>query len=76
MAVQFDEPIPVRTRSLSKRTSLITSLFLKTGVVKTEAGARVLMLVTAIVALVVAGYLFMQGSVTVEPPSANEVFVQ
>lgn len=76
MAVQFDEPTFSSARKTGRRASFITGLFLKIGLVKTEEGAKLLMLIVLIVAVALSALLFARSSVTVEPPSADEVIVE
>lgn len=52
MAVIFDEKPMMPTRPRKAKTSLITSLILKTRLVKTEAGAQGVMVAITIVAFI------------------------
>lgn len=76
MAVQFDEGpvLPSRPPS-AKRLSLITGLLIKTGLVKSERGAKLLLLLVALIAIAVTAYLLTAGRVIVEPPTAAEIIV-
>lgn len=78
MEVQFDEgpAAPARRSEEGKRVSSITGFFIKIGLVKTEAGARVVMLIICIVAFALAAYVWSHGAgVVVEPPSPSEYLV-
>lgn len=67
MAVEFNEPQRTSVPQAPRRVSSLTGLILKLGLAKTEAGARVIMLVIAFAALALAYGIFMNGPKPVPP---------
>lgn len=77
MAVIFDENPIAPSRAVSaKRSSFLTKLIIKTGIVKTEAGAQIALLIIALVVVALWLYVGMASNVVVEPPSAEEIIVE
>jgi hypothetical protein len=75
MAVQFDEGPVMATRSSVRRTSFITNLVLKTGLVKTERGAKIVLLGVLVLALLLTTLFVQRTNIEVEPPSPDEYLV-
>jgi hypothetical protein len=75
MAVQFDEGPVMAARASVRRTSFITGLVLKSGLVKTEKGVKLVLLAVLILALLLTALLIRGTSVEVEPPSPDEYLV-
>jgi hypothetical protein len=54
------------SRSSSKHSSL-SQLIIKTGIIKTETGAQIVLLIVSVMLLITASTLFMRANV--EPPA-------
>ena len=67
MSVEFDEPeLSTPARFAKKRLSPFIIIILKTGLVKTETGAQIVLLALAGILIVVSAILFMQSNA--QPP--------
>lgn len=75
MAVEFNEGpmLPVRPQG-GKRRSFVSGLIIKSGIVKTERGAQVVIFALLIIVLGATLFLFRANqTATPEPPTADEV---
>lgn len=76
MPITFDEN-ETQARTVPPRRGFSSSAFLiKTGFVKTERGAQILLLIIAAIAVAFLVYVVTSNSVTIEPPSPEEYLVQ
>lgn len=69
MAIEFNEPARLASRQSPRRAKGLTGLFIKTGLVKSEGGARLLMLFIAVIALAAVFFLLMNGPKEVPLPN-------
>ncbi len=75
MPVTFDEnEVPVRASSAKHRVSF-SEFLIKNGVVKTERGAQILLIVVAVILIGIFLYTVSSSSVKIEPPSPEEYLV-
>lgn len=62
MAIQFDEERTYARRVGGKKSSGLTKMVMSMGLAKSESGAQGVLLVVAVIALGIAGYLVMSGA--------------
>lgn len=68
MSVQFDEPAQTfSTHPKKRQTSSFSSIVIKTGLVKTETGAQIVLLIIAAALLAASFTLFIRANQ--EPPA-------
>lgn len=68
MSVEFNEPESTTSvRPSNKKPSFFIGIIRKTGLVKTDAGAEMVLLLMAIVLIGLSAVLFVQGNT--EPPA-------
>lgn len=68
MSVEFEEPpVVVGNAMASKKKFSFSALLIKTGLVKTEATAQLILLVVAVLLIITSGFLFFRSNS--EPPA-------
>lgn len=72
MSVQFNEPQSTVSVRPAQRSSKLAQFVIKTGIVKTETGAQIVLLVVGIVLIVLSAFLFMKGNVKLLEPTPEQ----
>ncbi len=76
MAVEFNEPtatVSPRVAEARKSSWSLTTLLIKTGLVKTEAGAQTILLIISALALMGAVFFFSSGAKGPPAPTPEQV---
>lgn len=74
MPVEFNEPIPQSSRPESARKmSGLSKLLIGTGLVKTEAGAQLVLFVIAVLAIAASAFLFVEASKGPPAPTLEQL---
>lgn len=73
MGVEFNEPAATASSRPPVRQSFFIRSIIKTGVVKTEQGAQVVLIILAVVLIGLAVYLFRHTNVAPPVPTADQI---
>ena len=73
MSVEFDEPPAMVSVRNQKQSSSFSRLVIKTGIVKTETGAQIVLLVLAVALLLGSAFFFIRLNTEAPAPTPAQV---